>query len=315
MTRTYRGISLPRLNSSVSPAPAVLTLQSAQVPSPGMSPTSANATLSPQLSRQRADSKRLTRISELLSSIRNPQSPSTSSSAMLEEERDFLPELERLDERAEMVGAIAKSQIEFFIPHPWDRENKLTFLDASSGKSGESAAVADHPAATEKDEAPGLSASLKDAPRSPTPSPLPASTKSRPTTAATQKSTAMSSNTHEVSLSPPRLIPSPKITARSPSWASIASSSELPAPAHDPLAGFERLDLSPQARKHPYARIHAREYPLLDSRPATPYELPGRFRNSQTCWQCTYALEGCNKRCQFCGKVVGTRGRANIEST
>lgn len=95
-------------------------------------------------------------------------------------------------------------------------------------------------------------------------------------------------------------------------------STSPPLKEHDPLAGFERLDLQERApptrlgNSEPVQRKPSVEEMLMDSRPATLTERPGRFRSMESCWGCTSYKPG--ERCKHCGAFVRSRyGQSKYE--
>ena len=94
-----------------------------------------------------------------------------------------------------------------------------------------------------------------------------------------KKERVSSPHSFEISASPPRDI-IPRAVARDASG--VAESH------HDPLAGFERLDL-PQAavtdrrpRRTTWEQVD-REVMLIRARPVALYEMPGRYRSVESC--------------------------------
>ncbi|KAL9597087.1 MAG: hypothetical protein Q9219_005370 [cf. Caloplaca sp. 3 TL-2023] len=119
------GSPLPRLDPSVPPAPALLTLSTATAPSP----CSANTQPASDVPR-RSNSKRLERVKELLS----PKLGEGSSNSPVVTGPTSIDEvIGEEDEEECKVHKDGDSKIHFFSRHPLDSRNPLTFLDTSSG--------------------------------------------------------------------------------------------------------------------------------------------------------------------------------------
>ncbi|KAL8828848.1 MAG: hypothetical protein Q9170_006426 [Blastenia crenularia] len=211
--------------------------------------------------------------------------PKRTGSKRLERVRELLSPIRRspvsaiptpvVEEEEARAGTRTRSGIDFFERHPLDSRNPLTFLGGGCGSGGGVGPGVDY----EKKDADGkgIGEAEKVCPSS------------------------SSSFWTDLPASPPRDIPGANARV-------LEGGVE---DEHDPLAGFERLDLRPQAAASPITRNNLlrrarsqadREVLPIRARPAALYELPGRFRSVETCWHCATGEVG--KRCRVCGLVV-----------
>ncbi|KAL8949143.1 MAG: hypothetical protein Q9222_004724 [Ikaeria aurantiellina] len=278
-----------RVNSSVPAAPAILTISSANaIPSP--TPIEEG-----QPGLNRAGSKRLNRVLELLTPIKGGTSPpSPSSSAPLLD--SLTASRAAADDREEEAIAVAEtvigSHMTFFTRHPLDSRNPLTFLDADFRVGGgDGIQVVGRRASTEETGDDGNDGGVRD---------------DKASLSSLASSPAMSMTEG----SPPRdIIPAPT-PPRFKNEGILSRTVEDE--GHDPLAGFERLDLVQQqgetenrGRRVTWAtlpRPRGLDVRELQSRPMSLQELPGRFRSTESCWLCSEA--GVGERCVVCGLVV-----------
>lgn len=269
MPRPIRGNSLPKLDSSAPPAPAIMGSYTAHALSPSTieedkcsscppstnSVTATTPTTAVSSPLTRSGSKRLTRIAELLTPIREevkPHAPQANDTVTKEERSKTF--------EASSSSSSSSSNILFFSPHPSDSSASLTaFLGDGAVAAGDSS------------------------------SPLaPASGGRR------EREKSRASSRHRFSSTSP------------------------PLKEHDPLAGFERLDFQARAppkrlgKSEPAQRKSSVEEMMMNSRPATLTEMPGRFRSVESCWWCMSHKPG--ERCKQCGALVRSRyGQSTYE--
>ncbi|KAL8899907.1 MAG: hypothetical protein Q9207_005951 [Kuettlingeria erythrocarpa] len=283
--RHYRPLP-PALDIIVPAAPAVLTLSIATATtSPAPDSTVTNRDSDSTLPH-RSGSTRIDRVKELLTPTlkesRRVEFYSSATSRPVGERMGKCGGSEIGKAEMGMVG----SQIEFFERHPLDSRNPMTFLGGGCGVGDgcgrevqsmltRSSRGSDEKKATEK--------GMVDAEGS-------AGEGEKEGKQRKEGSTPYPTTPID-SASPPRDIPG----------AAGATIVVLPYPRSTSPTLCPSSPV-PIISTHPPESYTIHEVPILEARPATLYEMPGRFRSTETCWYCADWTMGA--RCAVCGARI-----------